>query len=178
MPSFPRRRESCLIFKNYCKNNLLIKFGQDSRLRGNDDDLTISYFILGFAKVSVWVHNDCDPADRPDASEKSPRGLTGKKFEDWLAEHLGGTGGFQANIPNSGSGSRDFDVAVVNRWIEAKSGEYWNKSSANFKNKLGEQQKIANYYGKTLEVHSNTPIPNNIKEWLDKRGVPYFEYLD
>ena len=57
MPSFPRRRESCLIFKNYCKNNLLIKFGQDSRLRGNDDDLTISYFILGFAKVSGCLKN-------------------------------------------------------------------------------------------------------------------------
>ena len=40
-PSFPRRRESCLIFKNLCRNNLLCKSNQDSRLRGNDG---ISYF--------------------------------------------------------------------------------------------------------------------------------------
>ena len=52
MPSFPRRRESCLIFKNRLKNNLLHKLNQDSRLRGNDGELTISYGILGFAKVS------------------------------------------------------------------------------------------------------------------------------
>ena len=35
-PSFPRRRESCLKFRNYRKNKLLFKFNQDSRLRGND----------------------------------------------------------------------------------------------------------------------------------------------
>ncbi|MDO4657550.1 hypothetical protein [Kingella sp. (in: b-proteobacteria)] len=40
-PSFPRRRESCLVFKNFCKNNSLHKINQDSRLRGNDG---ISYF--------------------------------------------------------------------------------------------------------------------------------------
>ena len=108
----------------------------------------------------------------------SPKGLIGKEFESWLVEYLGGTGGFQANIPNSGSGSRDFDVAVGDRWIEAKSGEYWKNSSANFRDKAGEQQKIANYYGKSFEIHSNVPIPEDIKKWLDKRGIPYFEYLD
>ena len=53
MPSFPRRRESCLIFKNYCKNKLLFEFNQDSRLRGNDGTFTISCRVLGFAKVSM-----------------------------------------------------------------------------------------------------------------------------
>ena len=52
MSSFPRRRESCLIFRNFLKNNLLHKFNQDSRLRGNDGELTISCGVLGFAKVS------------------------------------------------------------------------------------------------------------------------------
>ena len=54
MPSFPRRRESCLIFRNYCKNNLLFKFRQDSRLRRNDGRFTVSCLILGFAKVSIY----------------------------------------------------------------------------------------------------------------------------
>ena len=62
MPSFPRRRESCLIFRNFLKNNLLHKFNQDSRLRGNDGELTISCGVLGFAKVSgclcgAWFGN-------------------------------------------------------------------------------------------------------------------------
>ena len=34
--SFPRRRESWLILNKSLRNNLLIKFRQDSRLRGND----------------------------------------------------------------------------------------------------------------------------------------------
>ena len=52
MPSFPRRRESCLIFKKFRKNNLLHKINQESRLRGNDGELTISCFVLGFAKAA------------------------------------------------------------------------------------------------------------------------------
>ena len=59
MPSFPRRRESCLIFRKFLKNNSLHKFNQDSRLRGNDGELTISCGVLGFAKVSgcLTLHN-------------------------------------------------------------------------------------------------------------------------
>ena len=60
MPSFPRRRESCLIFKNRLKNNLLHKLNQDSRLRGNDGEFTISYGVLGFAKVSDRVSGCLD----------------------------------------------------------------------------------------------------------------------
>ena len=60
MPSFPRRRESCLIFKNFLKNNSLHKLNQDSRLRGNDGELTISCGGLGFAKVSgrLYLYNN------------------------------------------------------------------------------------------------------------------------
>ena len=59
MPSFPRRRESCLIFRKFFKNNSLHKLNQDSRLRGNDGELTISCGVLGFAKVSgcLTLHN-------------------------------------------------------------------------------------------------------------------------
>ena len=59
MPSFPRRRESCLIFRKFLKNNSLHKLNQDSRLRGNDGELTISCGVLGFAKVSgcLTLHN-------------------------------------------------------------------------------------------------------------------------
>ena len=35
------------------KNNPLREFNQDSRLRGNDEELTISCVVLGFAKVSA-----------------------------------------------------------------------------------------------------------------------------
>ena len=91
-------------------------------------------------KINTDKTPDLKKSDAP--KRNSPKGLIGKEFESWLVEYLGGTGGFQANIPNSGSGSRDFDVAVGDRWIEAKSGEYWKNSSANFRDKAGEQQKL------------------------------------
>ena len=47
------RRESYLTFRIDCKNKLLFKLHQDSHLRGNDEELTISCVVLGFAKVSV-----------------------------------------------------------------------------------------------------------------------------
>jgi len=59
LPSFPRRRESCLIFRNDCKNNPLFNSNQDSRLRGNDGKFNISCLILGFAKVSGYL--GCKP---------------------------------------------------------------------------------------------------------------------
>ena len=34
MPSFPRRRESCLAPNNFLRNKILLRFRQDSRLRG------------------------------------------------------------------------------------------------------------------------------------------------
>ena len=42
---------------NCCKNKLLFKFNQDSRLRGNDGELTISCFILGFTKVTLYCYS-------------------------------------------------------------------------------------------------------------------------
>ena len=44
-----------MILRNSCKNKLLQKFYQDSRLRGNDGELTISCFVLGFAKISGYL---------------------------------------------------------------------------------------------------------------------------
>ena len=34
---------------------------------------------------------------------------------------------------------------------------------------------IAKRNGATYELHSNTPIPTNVKQWLDKNGIKYFE---
>ena len=52
MLSFPRRRESWLDLNNGLFLHSFLNIKQDSRLRGNDGNLTVSGFILGFAKVS------------------------------------------------------------------------------------------------------------------------------
>ena len=108
-------------------------------------------------------------------TKNSPKGLVGKEFEDWLANHLGGRSEFQFQ-------GRNFDGAIGNRWYEAKSGNYWNLLLSNesklnkFRSDMGARQQIARNNGASYELHSNVPIPESIKQWLDKKGIPYFEY--
>lgn len=55
-----------------------------------------------------------------------------------------------------------------------------NKENAipKFKSDMGDRLKIANDNGATYELFSNTPIPNEIKEWLTKKGIKYTETLE
>jgi len=47
-----------------------------------------------------------------------------------------------------------------------------------FKSDMGARLKIATDNGASYELFSNTPIPSSIKQWLDKKGIPYTELLD
>jgi hypothetical protein len=104
------------------------------------------------------------------------RGLIGVEFEAWLQRHLGGSGSFKV-------AGREFDGAVGSRWIEAKSGRYWERFAQpgpgfdKFKSDMGQRLRIARDHGASLEVHSNTPIPDHVKSWLSARGMQFFEHL-
>ena len=107
---------------------------------------------------------------------RGPSGLIGKEFEDWLVKFHGGNGSFKM-------GGREFDGAItINRWYEAKSGNFWRDHTstpqkfAKFKSDMGDRLKIATENGATYELHSNTPIPKDVKEFLNKKGIKYFEY--
>lgn len=41
---------------------------------------------------------------------------------------------------------------------------------------MGARKRIANENGGTYELHSNTPIPKDIKDWLDKKGISSYEH--
>ena len=107
---------------------------------------------------------------------RGPSGLIGKEFEDWLVKFHGGNGSFKM-------GGREFDGAItINRWYEAKSGNFWRDHTSTpqkferFKSDMGDRLKIATKNGATYELHSNTPIPKHVKEFLNKKGIKYFEY--
>lgn len=82
---------------------------------------------------------------------------------------------------------RDFDGAYDNgkKWFEAKSGRYWEDQIINnlkglekFKSDMGARLKIALDNSAEYELFSNTPIPQNVKEWLNKKGIKYYEILE
>ncbi|WP_277406227.1 hypothetical protein [Lacrimispora xylanisolvens] len=103
--------------------------------------------------------------------------MVGKDFEYYLNKELGGEGSRQV-------GGRDFDGVKGNRWWEAKSGQYWemlesdSKKILKFKSDMGDRLNIAKQNGATYELFSNTPIPQSIKDWLTKKGIPFTEILD
>jgi RHS repeat-associated protein len=105
----------------------------------------------------------------------TPVGLVGKSFERWLHRKLGAEGSFSAQ-------GREFDGRVENRWIEAKSGRYWEDQAQpgpgfeKFKSDIGSKQRIAKDHGADLEVHSNTPIPEHVSAWLNARGIKHFQH--
>lgn len=65
---------------------------------------------------------------------------------------------------------------------EAKSGRYWQDVTstdaglAKFKSDMGFRLRIAQENGATYDLHSNTPIPDSIKTWLEQKGIPYHEW--
>jgi RHS repeat-associated protein len=106
----------------------------------------------------------------------SPEGLTGHDFERWLADETGGTGPFKVD-------GSEFDNAVGDRWMEAKSGGYWDLAQRDasvmhkFKSSMGRYKSIAEKYGKTFELHTNSPIPDFLRQWLSDQGISWTEYL-
>ena len=110
----------------------------------------------------------------------SAQGFIGKDFENYLHQTLGGKGSFK----NQG---REFDGAYDPKnsiWYEAKSGRYWqdhaqavSKGFEKFKSDVGSHANIiAKQDGASFEVHSNTPIPQHVKDWLTSKNIPFKEY--
>ena len=100
------------------------------------------------------------------------KGLVGVDFELYLKNLYGGKGSFKL-------GGRGFDGALGNRWYEAKSGNYWNDvvgkegGLGKFTSDMGSRLAIAKANHATYELHSNTPIPQNIKDWLIQKGIKF-----
>jgi hypothetical protein len=97
-------------------------------------------------------------------------------FEEQCQKKLGGTGSFKM-------GGREFDGCYqINKWYEAKAGEYWEKLSLSkkfekFRSDMGHRLRIAKAHGATYELFSNTPIPQFVKEWLTEHSIKFTEWL-
>ncbi len=128
------------------------------------------------ARTNNNIHRDDNLLTHPiSGTRETPKYLNGKEFENWLHETYGGQPSFKVS-------GREFDGAIGNRWYEAKSGRYWkdvtstDKGWNKFTSDMGARQRIAQDNGATYELHSNTPIPQNVKNWLDKKGIKYYQY--
>ena len=84
-----------------------------------------------------------------EGGSRSAQGLTGRDFENYLNDTLGGDGSFSVS-------GREFDGGVGNRWLEAKSGNYWDMLEDNpsmlakFKSDMGNRLRIATDNGDQL----------------------------
>ena len=94
-----------------------------------------------------------------------PKGLP-FELEDYLVEAMGSIGSFKRS-------GREFDGAWGNIWIEAKSGNFFTmilsnpKQLAKYKSQMGHGRTIASENGASYILVSNTPIPDEIKNWLN-----------
>ena len=106
----------------------------------------------------------------------SAQGLIGTDFEDYLVKIMKGEKSFSVE-------GREFDGRVGDRWWEAKSGRYWEKIENSkkefdkFKSDMGNRLDIAKRNNAIYELFSNTPIPEIVKEWLNRKGIIYTELL-
>lgn len=114
------------------------------------------------------------------AKKLNEANIRGKVFENFLVEKLGGKGSFK--VTSRISGTREFDGAFGDIWYEAKSGEYWNMITSNerlqgkFQSDMIKGLNIARENGAHYELYSNSPIPQNVKDWLTKKGISFTEW--
>lgn len=118
---------------------------------------------------------------KPFSSLRGAKGLIGIKFEDFLHKNLPNAKGSFSKV------GRDFDGSYNNGkiWFEAKSGRYWEDQIINntkglekFKSDMGARLRIAKDNDIAYELFSNTPIPQNVKNWLTQKGIKYYEILN
>ncbi len=113
-------------------------------------------------------------------SSGKERQLKGEAYENFLVRRLGGKGGFTAK---SSTASRQFDGSYGvngNIWYEAKSGDFFGEGFTadkfvKFKSDIGRGLNVAKANGAQYEIISESVIPNNVKEFLNKKGVKYQE---
>jgi hypothetical protein len=114
------------------------------------------------------------PEEEPSGGRKAQE--RGRKYEKHLVDRLGGRDEFS-------EGGRQFDGAFeedgAECWYEAKSGDYWELAQRNakvmekFRSNLGDARRIAMANGKRFCLISQNPIPQDIMEWLTKKGFSW-----
>ena len=136
--------------------------------------------ILGGVTIAI-AESTGDSGGTSSASSSSGGGRgaqqSGSQYEQHLHNTLGGQGNFTR-------GGREFD-GVYRRpdgsevWYEAKSGGYWSLLNSNerlmnrFKGTAGQQMGLARQNNASFEIISENPIPKNITDWLDLKGIPW-----
>jgi len=101
---------------------------------------------------------------------KGARGLKGRDFEQYLVEKIGGGEPFKL-------GGREFDGKLGNLWYEAKTGRFW-EDLPKFKADMGQRLDIAQKNGASYHLFSNQTIPQEVKDWLTKKGITFLEILE
>lgn len=118
------------------------------------------------------------PKEEYTNSSGKARQIQGQDYENFLIKKLGGTGGFTAKAENT---ARKFDGSYGNKiWYEAKSGDFFGEGFsaakfAKFKSDMGRGLAVAKGNRATYEFFNEKSIPPNVKNFLDSKGINYYE---
>ncbi|MEM6254091.1 MAG: DUF4114 domain-containing protein [Cyanobacteria bacterium P01_D01_bin.156] len=140
-----------------------------------DKNLPISFDRLsgkGFEEYVGFYRK----SDRPTEIKAELSEIADLKFK------VTGEYGFEVSIPGSLK-AREFDGAKGNVWWDAKHPERIKRIGENpklfndFKSQASQHSATAERFNKKFEIHSSS-IPNNVKAWLDQKGIAYKEIKD
>ncbi len=144
------------------------------------------YAIQGLNNVAIEIRINGGPIAKSQHGKSSNitykgiGALRGSAYENYLVKNLkGGSGSFK-------KGGREFDGSYNfgKTWFEAKSGNYWKDVTsskagfAKFKSDMGDRLRIAKESGAEYELFSNSPIPDNVKSFLNTKNIKFTETLE
>jgi RHS repeat-associated protein len=109
-------------------------------------------------------------AQRQANANSSPKGLTGKAFEDWVQNKLGAK-------PWTKNKVFDLQSADGKTAIQVKGGSgFFNQPEYKIYGYFGNQLGAAKEAGMPYEFHTNEPIPQFWKDWMTQKGIKFFEW--
>ncbi len=136
--------------------------------------LALGTVLVGAGTVEA-AHGLGSAAGRPIPStamlsNSSPKGLTGKPFEDWVQGKLGAK-------PWTKNKVFDLQSADGKAAIQVKGGSgFFKQPKGDIYGYFGSQLQAAKVAGMDYEFHTNWPVPQEWKDWMTQKGIKIFEW--
>ncbi|MGW1142842.1 RHS repeat-associated core domain-containing protein, partial [Streptomyces zhihengii] len=156
-------------------------FDQDTKAwDAGDAAVDVVSFITGMFGLSKALGKSIlkgNGGAKPNSSRGAAVQQNGARYEEFLVNRFGGTGGFKVDRRQfDGSYPRPGDRGV---WYEAKAGKFWELVNTkpgkmeSWKGITGDAKRVANDAGAEYRIVSEVELPDNIAAWLTKKNIEW-----